>query len=169
MKPLLCRVAAVAAVAPALAGCAGDGTTATEPRAPAATVTVTAGATATVTATATASPDRKALEDLVEALAELRDQDRAGTSPTPDPMPPRLSLRVYEDGCGVIRSRAPEGTTYQNLTWSVRDRGGFQVLGRNAETETRYRYFQGGTFTVVLEAFVNGGYRPVSNKVTVTC
>ena len=43
------------------------------------------------------------------------------------------------------------------LTWVVKDQDGFQVLGRNAEGEDRYRYFQGGTYTVVLEAF--GGPR----------
>ncbi len=50
-----------------------------------------------------------------------------------------------------------------------RDQDGFQVLGRNAEGETRYRYFAGGTYDVVLEAFVDGKYSPVSNEVTVQC
>ncbi|MDQ3359746.1 MAG: hypothetical protein M3520_13205 [Actinomycetota bacterium] len=69
----------------------------------------------------------------------------------------------------MIRSEAAEGVDYQSLTWSFMDQDGFQVLGRNAEGETRYRYFTGGTFTVVLEAYVDGGYRPVSNEVTITC
>jgi hypothetical protein len=160
------RLALLAAALPALAGCAED-TAASSPPVPPATVTVTATATATATVTATASPDRRDLAELIELLDEL--PDPAPVSPSATAPPPRLTLRVYQDGCGVIRSRPATGVTYQNLTWSVRDEGGFQVLGRNAEGETRYRYFQSGTYTVVLQAFVNGAYRPVSNTVTIRC
>jgi hypothetical protein len=153
----------LAATGLVLTACSGDGGTpsAAPPPAPAATVTVTATATVTVPAKPTAQDlaELGSLDDLIEQLDHL---------PTPPP-PPKLELSVYSDGCGVIRSAAAPGTSYDNLTWSVRDAGGFQVLGRNAEGETRYRYFQGGTYTVVLEAFVNGGYRPVSNKVTINC
>jgi hypothetical protein len=158
------RLALLAAALPALAGCSED-TTASSPPVPAATVTATATATATVTVTA--SPDRRDLAELLELLDEV--PDSAPVSPTAEAPPPRLTLQVYRDGCGVIRSRGAAGTTYQNLTWSVRDEGGFQVLGRNAEAETRYRYFQTGTYSVVLQAFVDGAYRPVSNTVTIRC
>ena len=77
------------------------------------------------------------------------------------------TLTVHSDGCGVIRTEFEE--TPLNLTWSVKDPDGFQVLGRNAEGETRYRYFQGGTYTVVLEAWNGDFYAPVSNEVTITC
>lgn len=121
----------------------------------------------TVTETVTV-PAKPTAEDLAE-LAGLDDLiEQLDPLPTPTP-PPKLELSVYSDGCGVIRSEARPGTSYNNLTWSVRDAGGFQVLGRNAEGETRYRYFQGGAYTVVLVAFVNGGHRPVSNKVTIHC
>ena len=162
MKTLGCLLAATGLV---LTACSGDAGTpsAAPPPAPVATVTVTATVTATVTVparpTAKDLAELAGLDDLIEQLDDL---------PTPPP-PPKLELSVYSDGCGVIRSEAAPGTSYDNLTWSVRDAGGFQVLGRNAEGETRYRYFQGGTYTVVLEAFVNGGYRPVSNKVTIRC
>jgi hypothetical protein len=43
------------------------------------------------------------------------------------------------------------------------------VLGRNAEGETRYRYFQSGDYTVVLQAWLDGAYRPVSNEVDIHC
>lgn len=76
-------------------------------------------------------------------------------------------LTVHSDGCGVIRTEFDE--TPPNLTWSVKDADGFQVLARSAEGETRYRYFQGGTYTVVLEAWTGDSYAPVSNEVTVTC
>jgi uncharacterized protein YceK len=87
---------------------------------------------------------------------------------TPGP-PRRLRLTVFRDGCGVIRSGTASGAGYANLTWTFRDQDGFEVLGRNAVGETRYRYFRGGTYTVVLEAWVGDGYRAVSNRVTVHC
>lgn len=110
--------------------------------------------TATVTETVTATPDVTPIpfESAPAAAA-----------------PPQLELEVYEDGCGVIRSEAEPGVTYDNLTWSVRDTGGFQVLGRVAENETRYRYFVPGRFTVVLEASWNGAYHTVSNEVAIRC
>lgn len=125
-----------------VAGCGGDTT-------PTTTVTATTTATATVTVTADPSPD-------------LDPADRTSPSAT---APPRLRLTVFEDGCGVIRSESPPGA-YVNLTWVFRDTDGFQVLGRVAEGETRYRYFRPGTYQVVLEAF---GSLPVSNTVTVHC
>ncbi|KRF36016.1 hypothetical protein [Nocardioides sp. Soil805] len=119
---------------------------------PAPTTTVTATATATVTETETVTPDAALLP--AESIAVE---------------PPQLELEVYEDGCGVIRTEAEPGVTYDNLTWSVKDTGGFQVLGRVAENETRYRYYLGGRYTVVLEASWGGGYHPVSNEVTINC
>ena len=56
-----------------------------------------------------------------------------------------------------------------NLTWSVSDELGVQVLGRNALGETRYRYFQPGTWTVVLTAWAEDRYVPVSDEVTISC
>jgi hypothetical protein len=77
------------------------------------------------------------------------------------------TLTVHDDGCGVIRTELPEDLG--GLTWVFEDEDGFQVLGRNALGEDRYRYFQGGTYTVVLEAYGAGSYEEVSNTVTVTC
>jgi hypothetical protein len=133
-----------------LSGCSagGDEDVAGAAPAPAATTTVTA----TVTETVAATPD-----------ATLIPWE------TTESEPPHLELEVYQDGCGVIRSEAPPGVTYENLTWSVKDTGGFQVLGRVAENETRYRYFMGGRYTVVLEASWGGSYHEVSNEVTIHC
>jgi hypothetical protein len=80
---------------------------------------------------------------------------------------PRATLTVHDDGCGVIRSDVPPGI--ENLTWHIEDEDGFQVLGRNAEGETRYRYFRPGTYTVVLEAYDGRASVPISNTVTITC
>lgn len=129
-----------------LTGCSGEPSAA-----PAPTVTVTATQTVTETATPSQSP--------VEA----------GPGSTTDPAR-ELVLTVHTDGCGVIRPETGPGE-YHNLTWSVRDADGFQVLGRNAQGETRYRYYRGGTYTVVLEAWgdATGAYVPVSNEVTIRC
>jgi hypothetical protein len=137
----------------AVSGCGG--TTAQ----PAATRTVTATATVTATVTATATPTAPVA--LPPALAPST--QALTTAP-----PPRLRLTVFDDGCGVIRSDSRAGA-YLDLTWVFRDSDGFQVLGRNAEGETRYRYFRPGAYTVTLEAFGQDHYVPVSNTVTVHC
>jgi hypothetical protein len=77
------------------------------------------------------------------------------------------TLTVAADGCGVIRTEAqPEPG---GLTWAVLDHDGFEVLGRNALGETRYRYFEGGEYTVKLTAWGGESYVPVSNTVTIRC
>ena len=78
---------------------------------------------------------------------------------------PEYTLTVHEDGCGVIRTPAEPN----DLTWVVKDQDGFQVLGRNADGEDRYRYFQPGTYTVVLETYGGSEYVEVSNTVTIHC
>ena len=76
-------------------------------------------------------------------------------------------LEVGDDGCTVLRSSStPEA---ENLQWTIRDAQGLSLLERNALGEDRYRYFQGGTYTVVLEAWDGEGYAPVSNEVSITC
>lgn len=81
------------------------------------------------------------------------------------PAEPTHTLEVHSDGCGVFRS----GEIGDDLTWVIKDEDGFQVLGRNAAGETQYRYFQPGTYTVVLETFGAGRYVEASNEVTITC
>jgi hypothetical protein len=80
---------------------------------------------------------------------------------------PSATLTVHDDGCGVIRTDVPP--TVDNLTWHIEDPDGFQVLDRAAESETRYRYFRPGSYTVVLRAFDGSAYVPISNRVTITC
>ena len=79
------------------------------------------------------------------------------------------TLTVHTDGCGVVRSEGPDGADLDGLTWSVTDADGFEVLGRNALGETRYRYISPGTFTVVLESWGGDSYGPVSDAVSVSC
>lgn len=167
MKALPCLFAVSSLL---MSGCAADpGTSSGAAAAPTATVTATATATVTVTATVTAAAEPAGAADPEDLEALIDQLDATPGAASVPPRPPKLELTVFSDGCGVICSQPEAGTSYDNLTWTFLDQDGFQVLGRNAEGETRYRYFQGGTNTVVLEAFVDGAYRPVSNTVTVTC
>ena len=81
---------------------------------------------------------------------------------------PEATLTVHTDGCGVIRTEVPAGE-HNGLTWNVYDPDGFLVLGRVADNETRYRYFQSGTYTVNLEALIGTEYVTISNTVTINC
>ena len=81
---------------------------------------------------------------------------------------PRATLRVADDGCGVIRTDFG-GDPPDGLQWAVTDEEGFQVLGRNALGETRFRYYQAGDYRVVLEAFDGEKYVTVSNRVEIQC
>jgi hypothetical protein len=104
--------------------------------------------------------------------AFLRDWDSANSGTEAVPLPgaeplPEAELTVAADGCGVIRS-GPAGEP-RGLQWRVLDGEGFQVLGRNALGETRYRYFRPGTYTVVLVAWDGQKYAPISNEVTIDC
>jgi hypothetical protein len=78
-----------------------------------------------------------------------------------------MTLDVFTDGCGVIRS--DEQPLPEPLHLTVTDQDGFQVLSRNALGETHYRYYLSGTYTVVLETWDGKKYAPISNEVTITC
>ena len=151
MRVLVCAVL----IAAATSGCSGeteDGAVASSGVTATATVTATARVTATVVAA---------------SLAPLTPVE--GFAPLAVPgKPRRISLRVFGDGCGVVRGPASP-TELSTLTWVLRDADGFQVLGRNARNERRYRYFGSGTFTVDLEAWQGDRYAPVSRTVTVHC
>jgi hypothetical protein len=99
-------------------------------------------------------------------LFYVRGGEEIGATP-PGEMP-RATLRVADDECGVIRSdfggEPPEG-----LQWVVTDEDGFQVLGRAAESETRYRYYVAGRYEVVLQAHNGEKYVDVSNRVRIEC
>ena len=79
------------------------------------------------------------------------------------------ALSVHDDGCGVIRTEGPGGEDLGGLAWVVTDADGFQVMGRNALGETRYRYFTPGTYDVVLESWGGDSDVDVSNTVTISC
>jgi hypothetical protein len=148
-------VSALTGLTVLVSGCGGDAE-------PVAVPTVTTTATATATVTVTATPK----------TIVIRPETTAGVAPEAEPSQTapggRIRLTVFTDGCGVIRSDT-RPDEYRNLTWVFRDLDGFQVFGGNAEGQTRYRYFQGGTYTVAVEAWAGSHYAPVSNTVTVHC
>ena len=88
------------------------------------------------------------------------------TTTTPSAAPTHV-LVVEDDGCTVKRSKTDDEPW--DLTWTVRDPAGFQVLGRSARGEETYRYFESGTYTVTLTTWREGQAHPVSNTVSITC
>jgi hypothetical protein len=102
-----------------------------------------------------------------DRITSLRENPGVLPEPAPGP-PPEATLTVHTDGCGVIRTEVP-AYQHNGLTWNVYDSDGFQVLGRVADNETRYRYFQPGTYTVNLEALIGTEYVTISNTVTINC
>lgn len=60
-----------------------------------------------------------------------------------------------------------ELTELDNLTWVIVYNGDI-VLERNAEDETQYKYFseEPGIYTVYLKAWIDGGYKTVSNVIS---
>jgi hypothetical protein len=103
-----------------------------------------------------------------ERIKNLRGRPRiALPEPVAGPIP-AATLTVHTDGCGVIRTDVP-ADQHTGLTWNVYDADGFQVLGRVADNETRYRYFQAGTYTVNLEARIGTKSVTISNTVTINC
>jgi hypothetical protein len=85
------------------------------------------------------------------------------------PLPPAGTIVVASDGCGVIRGEYAYGATPENPQWWVIDGEGFSALERNALSETHYRYFRAGRYTVVLKAWDGEKYAPVSNAVAISC
>jgi hypothetical protein len=166
--PLLVALASLAAT-----GCGGDeGSETVTVTAPASSTTASGGTTSpTSTApsggaapsTATAPSGGAAAPSTASSSPEALPP----TPPQPSSGAPRGTLKVAADGCDVLRSAF--ATEPDTLQWSVRDEGGFEVLGRNARGETRYRYYRPGEYTVVLQAFVDGKYAPISNVVSIRC
>lgn len=75
----------------------------------------------------------------------------------------RTLFTLTVDAQRVVRRSAG---TLPGLCWVVRD-GGVEVLRRDASNEDAFLYFRSGvssTYTVHLEAWLNGAYRQVSNR-----
>lgn len=81
----------------------------------------------------------------------------------------QVKLTVAADSCGVERGEVSGSSAVTNLTWVVVDDEGYSVLERSAEGEYQYRYFQGGHYTVHVNAWYAGQYHSISNEVSIDC
>jgi len=89
---------------------------------------------------------------------------------TPNPVPDaRVTLKVAADACGVERGEVTGSTPVSGLTWVIVDGDGYTVLERNAEGETKYRYFTGGHYRVHVAAWYLDRYVPISDEVEIDC
>jgi hypothetical protein len=77
---------------------------------------------------------------------------------------PFVSLTI--DSNHRITRTVIESEFAKNLTWHI-IRDGKQVLGRNAQNETSYQYFDNspGQYTVYVTAFIDGSSRVISNVI----
>jgi len=144
------RLLVPAFLALGLCGCGAGGAPAAGP-----------GTTATVTVTVTAEPTAEPTGESAGELAEVPTGFPSGYRP--------VELEVHADGCGVVRNSTPEIERLRNLGWSVLDADGFEVLQRNAVGETRYRFYQPGSYTVEMTAWDGEKYAAVSNRVDIDC
>lgn len=80
-----------------------------------------------------------------------------------------VSLVVLSDGCAVERGEVQGTDDVRMLTWVIAGQDGIPVLERNAENETRYRYFGAGDYTVTVKAWYEGVYYPISAEVRIRC
>lgn len=80
-----------------------------------------------------------------------------------------VSLSVLSDGCSVERGEVQGTDDVRMLTWVIAGQDGISVLERNAENETRYRYFVSGDYTVTVKAWYEGAYWPISQTVMISC
>lgn len=78
-------------------------------------------------------------------------------------------LSVESDGCTVSRSEVVGTTAIQNYLWLVTGEDFKTVLTRSANNEFTYRHNRSGVYYVVLQAWHDGGYVTISNKVKITC
>ena len=95
---------------------------------------------------------------------------REASVDTPNPVPDaRVELKVAADGCGVERGEVSGSMPVSSLTWVIVDRDGYTVLERNAENETKYRYFTGGHYRVHVAAWYIDRYISISDEVEIDC
>jgi hypothetical protein len=78
-------------------------------------------------------------------------------------------LKVEDDGCTVTRSE-PAGTTeVEHFLWVVTNPDYETVFTRAMDEDTTFKYAGDGNYAIVLQAWFNGEYVTISNKVKVNC
>lgn len=78
-------------------------------------------------------------------------------------------LSVDQDGCTVSRTAIESKLAVGSEQWVITDSSDNVVLERGADDEYTYRYFRSGNYSVVLQAWFNGRYVEISNKVNINC
>ena len=78
-------------------------------------------------------------------------------------------LSVGSDGCTVNRTDVVGDAEIDHLQWKVMDQNFQTVFTRIADNELSYRYIHAGVYDVNLQAWYQGGYVTISNKVRINC
>jgi len=78
-------------------------------------------------------------------------------------------LSIESDGCTVTRTDVAGAASIQNLLWMVSDENYQTVLTRSADNEYTYRHQRSGKYGVVVQAWYEGGYVTISNRVKINC
>ena len=78
-------------------------------------------------------------------------------------------LKVESDGCTVSRSDPVGPTTLDHFQWVVTNQAFQTVFTRIADEEHTFRYNQAGVYDMAIQAWYQGAYVTVSNKVEVNC
>jgi Immunity protein 17 len=80
-----------------------------------------------------------------------------------------MILKVGPDGCAVSRSDPVGPTALQNFQWLVTNQKFETVFTRSADGEYTYRYIHAGVYDMVVQAWYQGAYVTISNKVEINC
>jgi hypothetical protein len=80
-----------------------------------------------------------------------------------------MILKVESDGCTVSRSEPIGPTSLNNFQWVVTNQDFETVFTRIADNEYTYQYFQSGVYDMVVQAWYQGAYVTISNKVEINC
>jgi len=78
-------------------------------------------------------------------------------------------LSVESDGCTVTRTEVAGMSSIQNILWRITNEN-FETVGfQSADDVYSYRYNRAGVYDVVLQAWYEGSYVTISNKVEINC
>jgi hypothetical protein len=80
-----------------------------------------------------------------------------------------MILKVESDGCTVSRSESVGPTSLNNFQWLVTNQEFETVFTRTANNEYTYQYYQSGVYDMVVQAWYQGAYVTISNKVEINC
>jgi hypothetical protein len=80
-----------------------------------------------------------------------------------------VMLSVEADGCTVLRTEVVGKSSIQHFLWLITDED-FKTVGTlSADDIYTYRHNRSGRYAVVIQAWYEGGYVTISNKVKINC